>query len=87
MSKRKAEDDEDDFASNKFMKKVDTDDDDDDEDEDEGSDDGKKYEILKEDDIEGNASNFLQHILVKILGSEIMFFIFRSRSWNSHPRW
>ncbi|KAK7595522.1 hypothetical protein V9T40_013347 [Parthenolecanium corni] len=61
MSKRKAEDDEDDFASNKFMKKVDTDDDDDDEDEDEGSDDGKKYEILKEDDIEGQEAGIVTH--------------------------
>lgn len=58
MSKRKAEDDEDDFASNKFSKKVDTDDEDE---EDEGSDDGKKYEILKEDDIEGNAASFPCH--------------------------
>lgn len=61
MSKRKADDIDDDndaFSLNKFSKKIDTDDEDE---EDEGSDDGKKYEILREDDIEGRKLSSFQH--------------------------
>ncbi len=60
MAKRKAEDDEDFFTNNKFSKAVDSDDDDDDD----GSDDGEKYKILHEDDIEGGhycVTNSISH--------------------------